>query len=275
MKVECPHCKKILSVPDDYKNKRIKCKYCEQVLKAIPLDAKIVVPTNIVHAPETSEKSSEHKLRPASRVNFITKIWIKSPVPFRNAFLATLGVVSALILSIYIYGNILYSKPKNIDWAEKKLASSQLFRINTDGQIGIFRGRTLTEYKFSPDATQFNPYLSVWADNKNNIVGISTIWNEYIKGVKRPDHSSADDLHEWFINHSIRDGFELLTGCNLTASLYVAQHDGKFYTAKNDLAEESYSESYRKWHIMIARWKINNENQVCIGYTYSATAQNW
>jgi len=29
MKVQCPHCKKILSVPDEYEGKRIKCLSCK------------------------------------------------------------------------------------------------------------------------------------------------------------------------------------------------------------------------------------------------------
>jgi len=103
MKVECPKCKKILSVPDTYKNKRIRCKFCEQILKAIPLTIKIVVPTNIMQKTEAPKKTSEYKPRP-SRSNFLTKIWTKSPAPFRNAFLATLGVLSALFMVYYLYG---------------------------------------------------------------------------------------------------------------------------------------------------------------------------
>jgi hypothetical protein len=268
MRVECPRCKKILSVPDDYKNKRIKCKYCEQVLEAVPLEAKTVVPTNIMQKPEVPEKSSEYKLRP-SQGNFITKIWTKSPAAFRNAFLATLGVVSALVLSIYIYGNIWHLNPENLDWAQKKLALHKLFLTEPmDGQIEIFRGRNLTKYNFSADATRFDIYLAVWADNKNNIVGISACWTEDTNHPFFPHPS--DDFTEWFCNDKVRDGFEELTGWNLIGSLYAAQRDGKFHTAKNDLTEESYGESCKKWSIIITRWKITGSK-----YAYLATAQTW
>lgn len=217
------------------------------------------------------------------------------------------GLAFVLIVSIYIYRYILYPDPQNLDWAEKILTQNKLFLLTPVGQDGIFRGRNLTEYKFSQNATHVYPYLSVWADRKNNIVGVSVHWDEYIEGVIRPDHSSpTDDLQEWLINYNIRNGLELLTGWT---GLYVVQHDGKFHfnydydeiiraarieaLAKNEELEkaivdvakkmkidkqndkEIYDESYKKWSIIITRWKINDENQVCIGYTYLATAQTW
>lgn len=36
MKVQCPHCKKVLSVPDDYKGQHIKCASCNGVLMVTP-----------------------------------------------------------------------------------------------------------------------------------------------------------------------------------------------------------------------------------------------
>lgn len=99
MKVQCPHCKKVLSVPDDHKGKRIKCAGCDAVLIAMPMKVK---------APEVAKKSvtrqTRQKLFITSRGNFITKLWTKSPIAFRTAFLATLGVITALFVTFYVFG---------------------------------------------------------------------------------------------------------------------------------------------------------------------------
>jgi len=125
MKVQCPHCKKVLSVPDDYKGKRIKCKGCQGILIAKPLAEKpiisgspkpksipIVVPTDTLQIAEPSKPMmpQEPKSLPSCG-NFLTKIWNHSPVAFRTGFLTTLGVLSALALCIYIYGRISLSRP--------------------------------------------------------------------------------------------------------------------------------------------------------------------
>ena len=44
MKVQCPNCKKVLSVPDEYKGKRIRCKGCQGVLIAKPLEKQTITP---------------------------------------------------------------------------------------------------------------------------------------------------------------------------------------------------------------------------------------
>jgi len=125
MKVQCPHCKKVLSVPDEYEGKRIKCKGCQGVLITNPLEEKIiipkspkpkptpiVVPIDVLQASESPKSTApqESQLLP-SRGNFLTKLWNRSPVAFRTGFLTTIGVLSALALCIYIYGRISSSHP--------------------------------------------------------------------------------------------------------------------------------------------------------------------
>lgn len=110
MKVQCPNCKKVLSVPDEYKGKRIKCKGCQQVLIAKPTP--VVVPIDTLQAAESPKPPAQPKPGPLpSRGNFLTKIWKRSPVAFRTGFLTTLGVVSALTLCIYVYGRIFLPRP--------------------------------------------------------------------------------------------------------------------------------------------------------------------
>jgi endogenous inhibitor of DNA gyrase (YacG/DUF329 family) len=125
MKVQCPHCKKILSVPDEYKSRRIKCKGCHQILLAKPLEEQTIIPgspkpksTPIV-VPVDALRSADSPTPPArpvsgsqsSRSNFLTKLWNHSPVAFRTGFLTTLGVVSALTLCVYVYGRIFLPRP--------------------------------------------------------------------------------------------------------------------------------------------------------------------
>jgi len=207
---------------------------------------------------KTETKKSPEYISCSNRNNFLTKIWAKSPIAFRNAFLTTLGVISALILSIYIYGNILHPNPKNIKWAQKKLAINKLFLVESIGQNGIFRGRNLIKYKFSPDATRFYPYLSVWADDNDNIVGVSAVW---LGGTRGSGVRSANDITDWLFTHYIHDGFENLTG------FYMILDNGKFYNKKD---EEIYDIFYKKWYIIITRYKINETK-----YSYLATAQTW
>ncbi len=95
MKTQCPYCKNVLTIPDEYKGKAVKCTKCKEDFTPEKFEKPlIVVPSQL-----------------PSKSNFITKIWTSSPVAYRTGFFAALGVISALILSIYIYGQISPSRP--------------------------------------------------------------------------------------------------------------------------------------------------------------------
>jgi len=122
MKVGCPHCSKILSVPDTHKGKRIRCAGCDSVLKATPLAVgKCPRPSqskaessNPPPAPPTKDEPAQAAewrshtpvvpLPQTNRGNFLTKAWHSCPVAFRTAFLATLGVIAALWLTWHLSG---------------------------------------------------------------------------------------------------------------------------------------------------------------------------
>ena len=88
MKVQCHYCKTVFSTPDEYRDKRINCKYCQKSLVAAPfVKPPIVIPKNL-----------------PAKVNFITKLWTKSPKAYRTGFLATLGAISAFFLAWYLVG---------------------------------------------------------------------------------------------------------------------------------------------------------------------------
>lgn len=89
MNTQCPKCKKVFALPKEYKGQQIKCPRCKETF--VPQKFKkspIVVPSNL----------------PRKSGNLLGKIWNNSPVAYRTGFLATLGVITALLLSIYIYG---------------------------------------------------------------------------------------------------------------------------------------------------------------------------
>ncbi len=89
MNTQCQPCKAVLAVPNEYKGKAVSCTTCGQSFNAVKFKKPpIIVPSDI----------------PRSGHNFFGKIWTKSPLAFRTAFLATLGVISALWFAWYVAG---------------------------------------------------------------------------------------------------------------------------------------------------------------------------
>ena len=94
MKTQCPNCKNVFTVPLEYEDEEVKCRKCDTSFKPEKFKKPpIVIPPAL---PSTG--------------NFITKLWAKTPAPFRVGFLTTLGVISALTLSLYIYRQISFSR---------------------------------------------------------------------------------------------------------------------------------------------------------------------
>ncbi|MCK4959195.1 MAG: hypothetical protein KAT00_07335 [Planctomycetes bacterium] len=65
-----------------------------------------VVPVSIrpLKPPEARGVKDDNPEQHLNRPNLLIKLWTRSPVPFRTAFLATLGVVSALWMAWYAVG---------------------------------------------------------------------------------------------------------------------------------------------------------------------------
>ncbi|MHC4123421.1 MAG: hypothetical protein ACYSSI_07600 [Planctomycetota bacterium] len=127
MKAQCPNCKKILSVPDVYEGKRIKCNGCKKTLIAVEYVAKI-------NSTEPENKTVP-KTQPTAKNNVFTRIWTNSPVAFRTAFLSTLGVISALLLVYYLFGIRRWFKPPLQTAGSPSIqANSNIYNnsINTD-----------------------------------------------------------------------------------------------------------------------------------------------
>lgn len=92
MKAQCPHCKTIQEAPDDATGKRARCKSCRDTFVIINEYEERVVP-------DIDPSTLPTKTR---RANFFTRVWSGIPGPFKTAFLATLGVVSALLFAWYV-----------------------------------------------------------------------------------------------------------------------------------------------------------------------------
>lgn len=261
MKTQCPHCKTIFNVPPEYKDKKVKCRRCDKDFKPVKFEKPPIVIPNL-----------------PSRGNFLTNFWTKSPTAFKAGFLTTLGVVSALVLSFYVYRHIIITPlaTRPINTVKKQLSKHRLFPITLIGVPNFLRGRYLSEYQFFPDATRNNPFLSVWTDRSGVIVGVSTDW------LGASDGYPADidnDRVIYSCGTDICDGFKDLTGFDLTrlpAADFIHK-EGK----------EVYQKQFRKWLICIVRTKsafksskMHKQNcrlrhidpQI---YHFLATAQNW
>lgn len=91
MKTQCPFCKKVFKAPDSYKGRLVRCPGCKE---------RFLVSEYI--KPVAQSKTSPKPTRPP-KPNLFVRAWSHSPQPFRVAFLATIGVVSALFLTLHIY----------------------------------------------------------------------------------------------------------------------------------------------------------------------------
>ena len=85
MNVQCPNCQAKFKAPDHYNSKKVKCSKCSHSFIAEPFQP-------IVEKIPASKRKD----------NIFIRLWNGSPVYFRNSFLATLGVISALVFAYYL-----------------------------------------------------------------------------------------------------------------------------------------------------------------------------
>lgn len=84
IKFNCTECGEKLESPSSLQGKSLRCPMCKTRVK-VP----VVAPKKPI-------------VRKTG--NILLRAWRNSPAPFRTAFLATFGVISALVLAFYIYG---------------------------------------------------------------------------------------------------------------------------------------------------------------------------
>jgi hypothetical protein len=177
--------------------------------------------------------------------------------------------------SLQVYNKFILGGSSNIEKCRERLAGYNLFSVGTP-QVGVFRGRQLTEFRFSPDVNFATPRLSVWTETNGKIVGVSAVWKGNVNGF------SADILYDeaaWRRYTCVRNGFEEIVGYNF----YFL--DKKFISDDEGYVEILIDE-HKKWLIQINR----SESLFDVGtdlhrelspkdnskvYNYLATAQKW
>jgi hypothetical protein len=93
MKVKCPKCGGFDKAPDEYTGRKVKCPRCFEKFIAVPC-----------MEPTESKLTTPRESTDPADAPITVKAWFMSPVAFRNGFLATLGVLSALYLAYQITG---------------------------------------------------------------------------------------------------------------------------------------------------------------------------
>jgi hypothetical protein len=274
MITQCDKCKKKQDVPDVYRGRQIKCQYCKE-----PITAHEYVPLPQIPKPDPVQVT----LEVIKNRNPIRSAWNRMPTPFKTAFLSTFGVMSALLITFFVYGHALGLRgTKNnlmtIEKAQSILKENRLFRDSGQPEKGILRGRALTAICFVPDANKFFTDLKIWTDEIGYVAGISAHWYGNIMGepVGLYGEESSGRL-----NWRTSNAFDDLTGFNV----YSIQL-GTVQFEQEDEREIGFS--YTKFGTItitrfVANWRGNKEfyddckrskidNRV---YEYFVTAHSW
>ena len=102
MKTKCPHCNTVQNAPDEAAGREALCRSCRKAFTITEYAPPVIVPVAdlpdledipiTVDAPPPKDRSG----------NILARAWLGIPGPFKTSFLATLGVVSALLFAWYV-----------------------------------------------------------------------------------------------------------------------------------------------------------------------------
>lgn len=106
MKTQCPNCKKNFKAPDEYEGRKVKCTQCKIIFEAHKID--IISEQARQKLDVLIKKTTEAKIKSKG---LLSRLWTNSPIAFRNAFLSTFGVISALVIAYYFFDWLYLSKP--------------------------------------------------------------------------------------------------------------------------------------------------------------------
>ena len=102
MKVQCPNCQEIQNAPDDSVGKRALCKSCRQKFTITEYTPPVILPVADLPDPDDIPITVDAPPPKDRSDNIFARAWIGIPGPFKTSFLATLGVVSALLFAWYV-----------------------------------------------------------------------------------------------------------------------------------------------------------------------------
>ena len=233
IKFTCINCTEPMEAPDSLTGQLIDCPQCQTRLHVPPFSSPGV--------PQSKILDPEKKLAPLTdRVktktgNLLTRIWLASPPAFRTGFLATMGGMAAVLLSLFLYTRFILPAPANSSLPETSPSTSDFnpapiadplslphyhifrdylnthhFFIVTD-QIDVLGGRQLTEHLFAFDANYEFPNISVWVDQDDLVVGLSANWSAWHLDKKSPFYSYFETYRIGLEGHfETKDVFESL-----------------------------------------------------------------
>src|SRR4030042_95854 len=123
MKFNCPHCNHEYDHAAAKPGQKAKCKECHQIFR-IPKPPIQIEPQPVNVIPD---KITPDKIRQTAK-SFFVHAWNRQPAAFRTGFITTLGVLSALMLTWYLYGKVFYHPAVNtMDSIKATLASVELY----------------------------------------------------------------------------------------------------------------------------------------------------
>lgn len=261
---ECSKCGEKLEAPQSLAGQSVECPQCG-------LHERVPTPSVVKESVEKSKKATN---------TFLITIWRNTPRPFKNAFLTTVGVLTAILLSYFVYAKVFASKTSSIEKYTTILAEYKLFPLGSES--GIFRGRQLLGYAFVPDANFRNPSLSLWYDSNNILVGISGNWFGNVFGAPA---GRLEDDQSYNRSDIVWSGFEKLVKTTL-----IFAPDNFVKRSSGDIYGDIYyvKKDQGKWSIIITRIKTeitgSENHRMFIRaagsedysiYDFTATAQAW
>ena len=182
MKFSCPHCQKKYDIEAAHPGKKVRCKQCQKVFQIPPSPAsrpvKSVVPFDSLPAPKPDKRAN----------NILLKLWTGTPSAYRTSFLATLGVLSALLVAFYVFNfggqflrasktdksqSSVISKPLSEN-QQRRLIVAALYLSQEMGRLEAIQSAraALSSTEFILSIFQFEPVLEEMYHrvNKNNNV---------------------------------------------------------------------------------------------------------
>jgi hypothetical protein len=300
MKFKCPHCNHEYDHPKAHPGQKAKCKQCHQVF-SIPQPPIEIAPQPVTCTPE--------KITPDTIKRGIKSIlfhtWARQPVAFRTGFITTLGVMSALMLTWYLYGSWLrYTSPAvlssaavnqtsqnaatkeaqpsqshsiSIETLAKSLHKIGLYHDGKEGFLFVFRGRNLYKFTYLPDANYDFPELCLYTNISGNVVGVSAMYRADDTGMP----SGFDETNYWTKtqNEQIKlRNFCVCLGFKLCTSYSALGQTGFSVDPETNL--NTCSTVIEPWTIIVAKIETFNDKTKYRSHTnktfiYTLIAQNW
>lgn len=207
MKTRCAHCGFLFKAPDLYKDSVVKCPKCGKKFAAAEYHRPpIVVPTNAL---------------PAAG-NFLTNGWQKCPTAFKNGFLATFGVLMAIIVFLFAYNHIIHlAAQQTVSPALDSVPATALAEPRIDPFDNLYSKIMLVGGEYSPML-----YTIKYGFVEDSIYNM-TVWvkveisNEDAKRANEDDLSLLLRLIYGRIEYWLNLNYELSRPCKRRISLFT------------------------------------------------------